>query len=80
MAEHKSQFRLHSMCRVLRVQRSGYYAGKKKSKSKRTPADKSVLLKKKQSFDDSQSVYGRSRVHCDLRKGGALCEENALLV
>ena len=28
MAEHKGQFRLSSMCRVLRVQRSGYYAWK----------------------------------------------------
>lgn len=36
MAEHKGQFRLSSMCRVLRVQRSGYYAWKANPKSKPT--------------------------------------------
>ena len=73
MAEHKRQFRLHSMCRVLRVHRSSYYAWKKKPKSKRTLADEFLLLKIKRSFDDSQSVYGSPRVHCDLREGGVLC-------
>jgi putative transposase len=47
MAEHKGQFRLHSMCRVLRVQRSGYYAWKKQPKSKRTLADESLLAEDK---------------------------------
>ena len=78
MAEHKSQFRLHSMCRVLRVQRSGYYAWKKKPKSKRTLADEALLVKIKQSFDDSQSVYGSPRVHCDLREDGVLCGEKRI--
>ena len=78
MAEHKSQFRLHSMCRVLRVQRSGYYAWKKKPKSKRTLADEALLVKIKQSFDDSQSVYGSPRVHCDLREDGVLCREKRI--
>ena len=39
MAEHQEQFRLHSMCRVLQVQRSGYYAWKAKPESKRTLFD-----------------------------------------
>ena len=78
MAEHKGQFRLHSMCRVLRVQRSGYYAWKKKPKSKRTVADESLLLKIKQSFEESQSIYGSPRVHCDLREGGVLCGEKRI--
>ena len=39
MAEHKGQFRLSSMCRVLRVQRSGYCAWKANPKSKRALAD-----------------------------------------
>ena len=34
MAEHKGQFRLSSMSRVLRVQRGGYYAWKAKPKVK----------------------------------------------
>ena len=78
MAEHKGQFRLHSMCRVLRVQRSGYDAWKRKPKSKRTPADESLLLKTKQSFETSQSIYGSPRVHCDLREDGVLCKERRI--
>jgi putative transposase len=72
MAEHKDQFRLHSMCRVLRVQRSGYYSWKKKPKSKRTLVDESLLLKIRESFEESQSTYGSPRMHCDLREDGVL--------
>ena len=66
------------MCRVLRVQRSGYCAWKKKPKSKRTLADESLLLKIKQSFEESQSIYGSPRVHCDLREDGVLCGEKRI--
>ena len=75
MAEHKGQFRLSSMCRILRIQRSGYYAWKAKPKSKRTLADESLLVSIKQSFAGSQGIYGSPRVHCDLREEGILCGE-----
>ena len=78
MAEHQSQFRLLSMCRVLRVQRSGYYAWKKAPKSKRTLADEGLLVKIKQAFESSQSIYGSPRVYCDLREDGALCGEKRI--
>ena len=63
------------MCRVLRVQRSGYYAWKKQPKSKRTQADESLLASIKRSFEDSQGIYGSPRVHCDLREEGIVCGE-----
>ena len=75
MAEHKDEFRLSSMCRVLRIQRSGYYAWKAKPKSKRTVADESLLVRIKQSFENSQGIYGSPRVHCDLREEGIVCGE-----
>lgn len=75
MAEHKDEFRLSSMCRVLRVQRSGYYAWKARPKSKRTVADESLLVSIKQSFENSQGIYGSPRVHCDLREEGIACGE-----
>ena len=78
MAEHKDRSRLHSMCRVLRIQRSGHYAWKKKPKSKRTLADGTLLLKIKRSFDDSQSVYCILRVHCNLREDGVLCDQKRI--
>jgi putative transposase len=70
MAEHHGQFRLSSMCRVLRIQRSGYYAWKTHPKSSRTLADETLLVGIRKSFEDSQGIYGSPRVHCDLREAG----------
>nr|WP_210543235.1 IS3 family transposase [Rhodoferax sp. PAMC 29310] len=75
MAAHQSQFRVSSMCRVLRIQRSGYYAWKTRPKSSRSLADESLLLNIKQSFEDSLGIYGSPRVHCDLREAGIACGE-----
>jgi len=73
MAEHKGQFRLSSMCRVLRVQRSGYYAWKANPKSKRALADDVLLASIRQSFDDSHGIYGSPRILRDLREDGMAC-------
>jgi hypothetical protein len=54
-----------AICRVLQIQRSGYYAWKKKPKSKRTLADELLLASIKLSFDDSQGIYASPRVHCN---------------
>ena len=78
MAEHQSQFRLCSMRRVLRIQRSGYYAWKKKPKSTRTLADESLLASIKRFFEDSQGIYGSPKVHCVLREGDILCREKRM--
>ena len=75
MAEHQSQFRLHSMCRVRRVHRSGYYAWKAQPQSKRTLSDESLMASIKRSFEDSQGIYGSPRVHCDLREEGIVWGE-----
>lgn len=55
------------MCRVLRVQRSGYYAWKANPKSKRALADDVLLASIRQSFDNSHGIYGSPRIHRDLR-------------
>ena len=75
MAEHHGQFRLSSMCRVLRVQRSGYYAWKAKPTSDRTLADEAMLVSIKQFFEASEGIYGSPRVHRDLREEGIRCGE-----
>lgn len=75
MTEHQGQFSLSSMCRVLRIQRSGYYAWKAVPKSARTLADESLMVDIKKSFEDSQGIYGSPRVHCDLREAGIACGE-----
>ena len=52
-----------TICRVLRIQRSGYYAWKKKPKSKRTLVDELLLAGIKRFVDDSQGVYASPRAH-----------------
>jgi putative transposase len=63
------------MCRVLRIQRSGYYAWKANPKSARALADEDLLKNIKESFEDSQGIYGSPRIHCDLREAGIACGE-----
>jgi putative transposase len=75
MAKHQDQFRLSSMCRVLRIQRSGYYAWRTSPKSARTLSDESLMVDIRKSFEDSQGIHGSPRVHCDLREAGIACGE-----
>jgi putative transposase len=75
MAEHQGLFRLSSMCRVLRIQRSGYYAWKATPKSARTLTDESLMADTRKSFEESQGIYGSPRIHCDLREAGIACGE-----
>lgn len=75
MAEHRDQFRLTSMCRVLKVQRSGFYAWRARPQSARSLADETLLLDIKHAFDVSHGIYGSPRIHRDLREAGIRCGE-----
>jgi len=63
------------MCRTLKVHRSGYYAWKAQPQSQRALEDARLLPEIKQSYADSQGIYGSPRVHRDLREAGFLCSE-----
>jgi putative transposase len=75
MAEHSGQFQLTSMCRVLKVQRSGFYAWRMHPKSDRALADEALLSEIKRFFEDSHGIYGSPRIHRDLREAGIRCGE-----
>jgi putative transposase len=64
------------MCRVLKVQRSGYYAWRRNPQSKRALEDTQLLVEIHRSFDESQGIYGSPRIHRDLREAGLQCSEN----
>ena len=51
-----------SMCRVLRVHRSGYYAWKLKPLSNRAIVDAALLVEIKRSYEDSYGIYGSPRI------------------
>lgn len=71
--QHQSQFKISSMCRVLRVHRSGYYAWKAAPLSQRALEDQQLLVEIRQSYEDSYGIYGSPRIHRDLREAGHRC-------
>lgn len=71
--QHRHEFRLISMCRVLKVHRSGYYAWSACPKSARALADESLLETIKEFFEASYGIYGSPRIHRDLREAGTRC-------
>jgi len=76
VAAHRREFRLTTMCRVLRVHRSGFYAWMKTPQSRRAIEDERIVRKIRTSYQASDGVYGSPRVHRDLREDGERCGEH----
>jgi putative transposase len=69
---HEKEYPVKRMCGVLGVQRSGYYAWKKRPKSAREQANIELLEKVREAFESSRQTYGSVRIrHYWLRKGYA---------
>lgn len=64
------------MCRILEVNRSGFYAWLKEPQSQRTKEDKRLLTKIKQSWMESGCSYGYRNVTRDLKDDGEGCGPN----
>jgi putative transposase len=67
------QFRVSSLCRVLQVSRSGFYAWKGREPSARQREDERLLKAIHHSFSRSRGTYGSPRVLRDLREQGFTC-------
>jgi len=65
------------MCRALEVSRSGYYAFKKRPKSRRRLENKKLLIEIRRVFVENQSLYGSPRIWDQLNnKEQIRCSEN----
>jgi len=73
---HRSVFSIRSMCRVLRVHHSGFYAWLKSPLSERGKDDRRLTGLIKQSWLESGRVYGYRKIHDDLRNIGESCCPN----
>lgn len=71
--EHQHEFRITTMCRVLRVARAGFYQWLHKPMSDRDIEDDRLLALIRDSYVASSGVYGSRRVHGDLREAGEPC-------
>lgn len=76
MRDHAREFRLIAMCRVLDVQRSGYYAWRRSPLCTRGHEDRRLLGLIKHAWLESGSVYGHRKIAKDLRELGEICSRH----
>ena len=73
---HHQQFNVRSMCSLLTVHPSGFYAWLKRPFSKRALEDKRQTELLKEAWEDSGKVYGYRKLHDDLSDQGESCCPN----
>ena len=71
--EHRTQLRLTSIRRVLKVHSSGYYAWLHELLSHRDKENASLTLKIREFNDQGMGINGSLRIFCDLREAGLVC-------
>ena len=69
-------YRVKSMCRVLRVSRSGYYAWRKRRPSARQEANEHLLGHIREAHTRSRSIYGSPRITAELKEQDIRCGKN----
>jgi putative transposase len=70
MSEHQAVYRVATMCRVLEVSTSGYYAWQKRPPSARAQADAGLLERIRAIHAKSRGTYGAPRVQAELKAEG----------
>lgn len=73
MDDHKCTFRIETMCKVLAVSRSGYYAWCNRLDSARDKEDKRLGVAIEVNFKRSRETYGYRRLYQDLKAQGEYC-------
>jgi putative transposase len=59
-------YRVRTMCRLLGVSASGYYAWLKRPLSQRSLSDKELIAQIRTTYERSRGTYGAPRVHAEL--------------
>ena len=71
--DHRGQYGVMTMCRVLRASRAGFYQWLHHPQSARAIEDQRLLKLIRDSYAGSSGVYGSPRVFGDLREAGETC-------
>jgi putative transposase len=71
--KHEQAYAVRTLCGVLQVHRSGYYAWRRQPISPRAREDQRIDGLIKQSWLESGTVYGYRKITSDLRDGGEAC-------
>jgi putative transposase len=72
MRANQAVHRVATMCRVLDVSSSGYYAWRSRRPSRRAVQDAALCEQIRASHERSRGTYGAPRVWADLRAGGVV--------
>ena len=76
MSEHQAVHRITTMCRVLEVSTSGYYAWQRREPSARARANEAMLERIRTIHTQSRDTYGAPRVIVELREAGECVGHN----
>jgi len=84
IADHREEFPVRRMCKLLNVSSIGYYAWGKRPASKREPllsvaevmANQQLVEEIKTIQEESYETYGSPRVYEELQENGVACSEN----
>ena len=71
--DHRWEFRVWLMCRVLRVSRSGYYAWQSRPVCDRTKANDALVTAIGRVYTQSRRTYGSPRITDELNDSGLAC-------
>ena len=66
MSGHKEQFPIRSLCRVMEVSCSGYYAWRHRPESQRSVRNAELLVQIEAAYKASHETYGSPRIHVQL--------------
>ena len=66
MDNHRDEFPVTRMCKVLHVSRSGYYAWRTRPVSAREMANRELANKIEAVYNESDGTYGSPRIHSEL--------------
>jgi transposase InsO family protein len=73
IADHRHEYPIMLMCRVLSVSVSGFYAWLKRPPSRHSREDAQLAEHVKTAFQANRCVYGSPRVHAELQAQGIRC-------
>ena len=70
MSDHQADYPIASMCRLLGVSSSGYYAWMKRRPSRRAETDAALIGEIRAAHAASRGTYGAPRIHAELTAEG----------
>jgi transposase InsO family protein len=70
VAAHRREFRLRSLCRVLGVSRSGFYAWAQRPAPRHTERNAALLVHIRAAYHRGRQAYGAPRIYQELRERG----------